>query len=419
MGTRGNRVAQHAINSKNPTASNKTRAQTTSTATFDGQTLASPSNESDFATTTTARAGFTKSMMHFNGNFNCKACKRQLQMGTLLVLTLAAHQSSMASGFQLGAAPLQPAIRPALAMRPSGVAGRRCLRPATQALDPAALRPRTATGVQQSSMMLGFTSGVAATLTSMPMLAFKTVMLTAAAQPVLFDCLFAGILYVLGKVTSGAITGKQPSSLSKWFICGLVDGWACHAWYSLMEFKFAFIADRLQKALVMNSVSSAFFTPTYCVGFLILLSLLERNGLRGAVSRVQRDAKSLVLNSSAFWACFNMPLFLFVPLHLRVVVSMALHYVYLVGLAVWDTNSRRAAAASKLSASSDMIGIIDPHPSIEQVSATHSEESAGQDTAWGSGLESDAPRGLNLAFSKMPIVDVDSPSNNGQILPPL
>jgi len=289
-----------------------------------------------------------------------------LAFGIALVAGLAQHASAFhhAAGFR---APAQ--LRTSHAA--SGIGAQRkhatTLRPA-----------RLGRSAVQQASMLGFVLNPSAymALAALPMVALKTAMSSVRASPMLADCLFAGVLYVLGKVTSSAILGKREDlpSLSKWFVCGLVDGYACHAWYSFLEFKCGFIADRLQQALVMNGLSSALFTPAYCAGFLALLSLLEGKGIRGAKARLSRDYSSLSEKSIKVWAMANMPLFLLVPLHMRVVASMGMHYVYLVGLALWDANARKGAE---------------------------------QKTAWGSEQQGYTQTGLNqnLAMAKVPLVE--------------
>jgi len=153
----------------------------------------------------------------------------------------------------------------------------------------------------------------------------------------------------------------------------------------------------VHRALAMNGVSSVFFTPTYCVGFLILLSLLEGKGARGAADRLQRDGGDLVAKSVQVWGMLNMPLFLLVPLHLRVMVSMGFHYIYLVGLALWDANTRKAADAGSLSE----VPLV---PVVAEVSAFQYR----QETAWGSDEAARTPA-LNLAVAKVPLVDLDTP----------
>lgn len=73
---------------------------------------------------------------------------------------------------------------------------------------------------------------------------------------------------------------------------------------------------------------------------------------------------------------------------------MAMHYVYLVGLALWDNKARAAAIASQATAS------------------------AG--AAFCEGAEQlVAPAGLKLAYSKVPMVDVDGSNHGGTVKPPL
>jgi len=188
---------------------------------------------------------------------------------------------------------------------------------------------------QQSSMLLGFSACAKPTV-----IALATLPAVANAQ--LLDCIFAGLLYVLGKITSSAFLGKQESlsNLTRWFCCGLFDGWALHWWYSVLDYNFSFLP-AFQQTVIMNGLSSVFYTPTYCAGFLILLSLLEFKGPRGAMNRVRHDWKDLTCKSVFMWSVLNVPLFLCVPVHLRVVVSMGIHYLYIVGLGLWDATARQ------------------------------------------------------------------------------
>ena len=371
--------------------------------------------------------------------------------GQLLRVLVAAHLCSGALGF-LGPASLPPQLRACRAT--FGACASR----------PAELRPlRKCARASSPTMLLGYASPVSEALTALPVLAVKAacagataVSAAARTNPLLVDALFAGVLYVLGKVTSGAILNKKQSAegLRKWFVCGLVDGWACHAWYSLMELKFAFITDRLQKTIAMNCVSTVLFTPAYCAGFLVLLSVLEKKGLRGAVSRVQRDWKGLARTSAGVWAAFNVPLFLWVPLSMRVMASMGFHYVYLVGLALWDANARAAAKAGAMAEQEGaeevvpMVAEPTPQPALQPsgdvsylqdlmagvpdlasegsslalpVARAVAPELESQDTAWGSGLEESSfagastQSGLKMAVAKVPNFDVDAPTSAGHM----
>lgn len=376
--------------------------------------------------------------------------------GQLLRVLVAAQLCSGALGF-LGPASLPPQLRACRAT--FGACASR----------PAELRPmRKCARASSPTMLLGYASPVSEALTTLPVLAVKAacagataVSAAARTNPLLVDALFAGVLYVLGKVTSGAILNKKqsPEGLRKWFVCGLVDGWACHAWYSLMELKFAFITDRLQKTIAMNGVSTVLFTPAYCAGFLVLLSVLEKKGLRGAVSRVQRDWKGLARTSAGVWAAFNVPLFLWVPLSMRVMASMGFHYVYLVGLALWDANARAAAKAGAMAepegaeegvpmVTVPMVTEPTPQPALQlsgdvsylqdlmagvpdlasegspvalPVAHAVAPEFESQDTAWGSGLEESSfagastQSGLKMSVAKVPNFDVDAPTSAGHM----
>lgn len=151
-------------------------------------------------------------------------------------------------------------------------------------------------------------------------------------------------------MTSSAFLGEHESlpSLAKWFACGLFDGWALHAWYAVLNGNFGTLP-ALQQTVICNGVSSGFFTPAYCASFLLLLSLLELKGWSSAIERVGRDWKDLATKSVQMWFVLNIPLFLCVPVHLRVVVSMSLHYLYLVGLGLWDADARQRELSDRVS----------------------------------------------------------------------
>mmetsp|Transcript_23223 Transcript_23223/g.37283 ORF Transcript_23223/g.37283 Transcript_23223/m.37283 type:complete len:340 (-) Transcript_23223:131-1150(-) len=180
-------------------------------------------------------------------------------------------------------------------------------------------------------------------------LAWTGVLAGMQANPLVIDGFMAGILYALGKLTSSAISGQKQTMrwLLNWAVCGVVDGVCTHHWYHFIQS----VADMttygtLTKALAMTATSNLLYTPIYCMGFLFLLSLLEGKGVEGAKTRIRVDTKTLVLNSLKVWGPTNVLLFAFVPLQIRTFVSMLIHYVFLVGLAVWDSrvNVNRTSA---------------------------------------------------------------------------
>lgn len=159
------------------------------------------------------------------------------------------------------------------------------------------------------------------------------------------DVASASCLYALGKFTSSIITGEEQDVgwLVKWAAIGVIDGLLTSSWYLFIQM----IADQSPWGLVPTTVlmmlaSSFFYTPLYCIYFLITISLLEGSGWEGACARVRCDSLAMLWNATKVWGPVNLFLFGFVPLHLRTVVSMSIHYIFLVGLALWD-----AAAAAR------------------------------------------------------------------------
>jgi|EP00802_Teleaulax_amphioxeia_P024386 protein Mpv17 len=167
------------------------------------------------------------------------------------------------------------------------------------------------------------------------------------------DSATAASLYGLGVCTSSAISRKREpdmvSYVARWSSMGVVDGVCTHSWYEGIQGA----ADALQLAprlepVAMTLFSSLVYTPVYCAAFLFLLSLLEGKGVAGAQARVRADVKEMLWKTTKVWGPTNFLLFALVPLQTRTLVSMGIHYVFLVGLALWDAaireNQHTAAA---------------------------------------------------------------------------
>ena len=163
------------------------------------------------------------------------------------------------------------------------------------------------------------------------------------------DSATASFLYGLGKITSAAISKKKEPDMAKfiarWSALGVADGVCTHWWYGLLQG----VADGVEmdkgaEALAMTVASSTLYTPVYCAGFLVLLSLLEGKGWNGAMLRAKTDGEELFWKTTKVWGPTNALLFGLVPLHLRTIVSMGIHYVFLVGLALWDASLRDSRA---------------------------------------------------------------------------
>ena len=166
------------------------------------------------------------------------------------------------------------------------------------------------------------------------------------------DAATASTLYALGVLTSTAISEKREpdmaSYVARWSAMGVVDGVCTHAWYECLQGG----ADALQlgrmEPVAMTLFSSSVYTPIYCAAFLLLLSLLEGKGWAGAQARVRADVEEMLWKTTKVWGPTNFLLFALVPLQTRTIVSMGIHYVFLVGLALWDAaiRERRATPAA-------------------------------------------------------------------------
>ena len=114
--------------------------------------------------------------------------------------------------------------------------------------------------------------------------------------------------------------------------------------------------DHVTESVGMTLTSSLLYSPVYCAGFLVLLSLVEGAGWSGAEQRVRLDWADLFRRSSAVWGPTNLLLFAAVPLNIRTAVSMGIHYVFLVGVALWDAAVRAGRTQSTAAAGPDSGG---------------------------------------------------------------
>ena len=181
-------------------------------------------------------------------------------------------------------------------------------------------------------------------------------MTSAALQhPLVADGLVAALLYALGKLTAAAISGKRQTArwVFNWAVCGVMDGVCTHHWYHFIQSAAdATTWGSMSKALAMTATSNLIYTPVYCAAFLFVLSLLEGKGVLGAKARVRLDLEGMLWKSLKVWGPTNFILFAFVPLQIRTLTSMAIHYLFLVGLALWDhslTVNRQTATWSATS----------------------------------------------------------------------
>lgn len=181
-----------------------------------------------------------------------------------------------------------------------------------------------------------------------PTIAQLTYMRAFEASPMAMDAGTGMGLYYLGQRTKGFINKSQPTYdiLFRWMIIGLADGWVAHEWYKIVQH---LVVDQTNlghwpAALLMTFLTSATYTPAYCVAFLGGLSLLEGKGIAGAKARIDSDFLPMCKATVSTWGLLNLFLFGFVKLEQRVSVAMTAHYLYLIVLALWNEGGYKEAA---------------------------------------------------------------------------
>ena len=193
---------------------------------------------------------------------------------------------------------------------------------------------------------------------AMPHEAYSMYLEAMDANALAVDTGTASLLYMLGKLTSMAFGGEstqlennQALFLGRWGVLGLCDGLCTHYWYGLLQSMVTVAmpsahADKLTDGFAMAAASSLVYTPAYSAVFLLLLTLLEGKSMERAVERVRMDTGDLAKRTFKVWAPTNVMLFTLVPIQLRTAVSMLIHYVFLVGVALWDSSVREQRGTS-------------------------------------------------------------------------
>ncbi|EKX32147.1 hypothetical protein GUITHDRAFT_148817 [Guillardia theta CCMP2712] len=161
-----------------------------------------------------------------------------------------------------------------------------------------------------------------------------------SSSPLQTDGVSAALLYLLGKLSAGKIANQKQEVawLARWMLVGLVDGLCTHSWYHYVDdLANTYTQTHLQHTAFMTVASSSVYTPLYCLGFLVVLSLLEFKGVEGSIARVKKDFPDLYKSCLTTWAPLNAIIFGLVPLEFITVTAMVLHYIYLVVIALWDS----------------------------------------------------------------------------------
>jgi len=232
------------------------------------------------------------------------------------------------------------------------LAGRRALR-APQSRPTSDIVRRRAPAVMMLPVDSLALAKAAESLAAAPGVAYAWYLGALATNDLAVDTATASLLYTLGVLTESAITGKAHSAryLAIWATLGVADGVVTHAWYGFLQSRaddlaqqLVSVADgvltypgQLPEGVGMTLVSNTLFTPVYCTGFLLLLSLLEGKSWDRSVERVRLDVEALFWKATKVWGLTNLMLFSFVPLDVRTGISMGIHYVFLVAVALWNT----------------------------------------------------------------------------------
>eukprot|EP00286_Rhodomonas_abbreviata_P016237 CAMPEP_0181326578 /NCGR_PEP_ID=MMETSP1101-20121128/21584_1 /TAXON_ID=46948 /ORGANISM="Rhodomonas abbreviata, Strain Caron Lab Isolate" /LENGTH=398 /DNA_ID=CAMNT_0023435063 /DNA_START=17 /DNA_END=1213 /DNA_ORIENTATION=+ len=178
--------------------------------------------------------------------------------------------------------------------------------------------------------------------TAAPLLLWKGYQHYLGLYPLEMDAMTGALLYILGKLTSNAITGDhcQKRVYGRWAVMGSLDGYFTHLWYVWIDMVTMFLASTpALKLFTMTIVTSFCYTPIYCAAFLLVMSTLEGKSFTNTVEKIKEDVMELSTLTIKTWMPLNVILFGLVPAAYRVLVSMLMNYVYLIGLAMWESGS--------------------------------------------------------------------------------
>lgn len=177
-------------------------------------------------------------------------------------------------------------------------------------------------------------------IAAVPLLAWEGYQQIMRVYPLEMDALTGVLLYIIGKWTSNQITKSSCDSkvYGKWGIMGALDGWFTHIWYMYIDVATMFLAATpALKLFTMTVCTSFLYTPIYCVMFLSVMGALEGKNAKGIVADVKSRCGEMTSLTIKTWMPLNVILFGLVPAQFRVLVSMMMNYVYLIGLAMWES----------------------------------------------------------------------------------
>eukprot|EP00281_Chroomonas_sp_CCMP1168_P022198 CAMPEP_0206235070 /NCGR_PEP_ID=MMETSP0047_2-20121206/12944_1 /ASSEMBLY_ACC=CAM_ASM_000192 /TAXON_ID=195065 /ORGANISM="Chroomonas mesostigmatica_cf, Strain CCMP1168" /LENGTH=373 /DNA_ID=CAMNT_0053659231 /DNA_START=32 /DNA_END=1153 /DNA_ORIENTATION=+ len=98
----------------------------------------------------------------------------------------------------------------------------------------------------------------------------------------------------------------------------------------------------LPRVGVQLLMTSLFYTPLYCLLFVVTSAIWDGLGLKGIVEKVKTEGKTLIIGTVPTWTVINVFLFIWVSRTYRVLIAELFHYVYLIGLALWELSIIKA-----------------------------------------------------------------------------
>jgi len=194
--------------------------------------------------------------------------------------------------------------------------------------------------------------GITSVLANLPRLAWVGYNNALGFNPLLVDAITTMFLYVLGQLTLSLLTSKMSSKsvMSRWAFFGMIDGVMTHKWYKVSEWIAMVLLPAGGHAAhvgIKLFFTGAFYTPAYCLLFILVGAIWEGKRGEEVVQKFQNEAWPLLKGTVPLWTGLNVILFWWVPIKYRVLVAEVFHYVYLIGLAIWEAGTRAKTAAQQ------------------------------------------------------------------------
>mmetsp|Transcript_44641 Transcript_44641/g.111886 ORF Transcript_44641/g.111886 Transcript_44641/m.111886 type:complete len:322 (+) Transcript_44641:148-1113(+) len=205
---------------------------------------------------------------------------------------------------------------------------------------------------QNPSAMARGIVGMGSVLASLPKLAWVGYNNALGLNPLLVDAITTMFLYVLGQLTLSLLTGKisSKSVMSRWAFFGIIDGVFTHKWYKVSEWLAVAMHPAGGHAAhvgIKIFFTGGFYTPAYCLLFILVGALWDGKRGQQVINTFKEQATPLLKGTVPVWTALNVLLFWYVPMKYRVLVAEIFHYVYLIGLAIWEAGTRAKAAAKQ------------------------------------------------------------------------